>query len=242
MAEKRWLILMAFGVALAAAVLIGHQRGVSRTVTLYFVPSVGGEPLILDEFRYPNPGGDGTFKVRDLQFFVSGVRLRGAQDGYVEGNSYHLVRFDDGPYSITLTDLPDIAYERVEFSIGVDSAANSSIVTVGDLDPNGRMAWNWESGYKFILFEGALSVGDRQMPLVYHIGFDENLRRFSFPIVADDDVRVELNVDLMRLFTGVSIVDMATMSNVKFDRTDAKVMADNYARLITLATPNDQVM
>ena len=72
--------------------------------------------------------------------------------------------------------VPRRNYERIEFGIGVDAAANRSLQQRGDLDPNGRMAWNWEVGYKFVLFEGALLRGNESVLLVYHIGFAENYR------------------------------------------------------------------
>ena len=58
--------------------------------------------------------------------------------------------------NIVLHGVPRRNYERIEFGIGVDAAANRSLQQRGDLDPNGRMAWNWEVSYKFVLFEGAL--------------------------------------------------------------------------------------
>jgi len=62
----------------------------------------------------------------------------------------------------------------------VDPAANGSVAPVGDLDPNGRMAWSWDVGYKFVLFEGGLVLADTQYPLVYHVGFNENYTPLSF--------------------------------------------------------------
>ena len=53
---------------------------------------------------------------------------------------------------------------------------------MGDLGPDGPMAWSCDVGYKFVLFEGALLVGDIQYPLVYHVGFDENYKQVSFEV------------------------------------------------------------
>ena len=147
-------------------------------LALYFHPFVGPEPLVLNESRYPNPGGEGRFKVRDFQFFLSNIRLAGGTGAYTEPDSYHLVRFDgaEPAFVIVLHDVPRRDYQRIEFGIGVDAAANESLAQRGDLDPNGRMAWNWEVGYKFVLFEGTLVRGDASDPLVYHVGFEENYR------------------------------------------------------------------
>ena len=208
-------------------------------LTLYFRPFVGAEPLVLNEPRYPNPGGEGRFKVRDFQFFLSNIRLAGATGAYVESDSYHLVRFDgDEPaFVILLHGVPRRNYERIEFGIGVDAAANRSLAQRGDLDPNGRMAWNWEVGYKFVLFEGTLLRGDASAPLVYHVGFAENYRPTStkLPRAPLDrrPAQLDFRVDLLRLFQGSTNVNMAALPSVKFDRGDAALLARNFAALVT---------
>ena len=44
-------------------------------LVLRFHPFVGEEALVLDAVRYANPGGEGRFKVRDFQFFISNITL-----------------------------------------------------------------------------------------------------------------------------------------------------------------------
>ena len=95
-------------------------------------------------------------------------------------------------------------YERIELGIGVDPAANKSIEQRGDLDPNGRMAWTWEVGYKFVLLEGTLERGSASVPLVYHVGFDENYKLVSMPLedqlLQSRSPRLDFRVDVLRLF------------------------------------------
>jgi hypothetical protein len=208
-------------------------------LTLYFHPFVGAEPLVFNEPRYPNPGGEGRFKVRDFQFFLSNVRLVGATGAYVESDSYHLVRFDgeEPTFVIVLREVPRRNYERIEFGIGVDAAANRSLQQRGDLDPNGRMAWNWEVGYKFVLFEGALLRGDASDPLVYHVGFAENYRPISTELhreaLDSRPARLDFRVNILRLFQGSATVDMAALPSVKFDKADAALLARNFDALVT---------
>ena len=40
--------------------------------------------------------------------------------------------------------------------------------------------------------------------------------------------------DLLQMFKGARTVDMSTLSNVKFDRGDARMLARNYARMVSL--------
>ena len=213
-------------------------------LALYFHPFVGPEPLVLNETRYPNPGGEGRFKVRDFQFFLSNIRLTGGTGVYTEPDGYHLVRFDDAEpaFGIVLHDVPRRNYQRIEFGIGVDAAANQSLAQRGDLDPNGRMAWNWEAGYKFVLFEGTLVRGNGSVPLVYHVGFEENYRLIATELHREPldsrPARLDFRVDILRLFQGSTTVDMAVLPSVKFDRADAALLARNFAAMVTLMRPD----
>lgn len=208
-------------------------------LALYFHPFVGLEPLVLNESRYPNPGGEGRFKVRDFQFFLSNIRLTGGSAVYAEPDSYHLVRFDgaEPAFRIMLHDVPHRDYQRIEFGIGVDAAANKSLAQRGDLNPNGRMAWNWEVGYKFVLFEGTLVRGNESLPLVYHVGFEENYRLTRSELQREPldshPARMDFRVDILRLFQGSTTVDLAVLPSVKFDRADAALLARNFAAMVT---------
>ena len=255
-----WFRKAALPVVLAVIAALGvtvwrlHRAAQPWELALYFHPFVGQQPLVLNEPRYPNPGGEGRFQVRDFQFFLSNIRLMSAAGTYVESDSYHLVRFDgeestsaksasaDRPgFAIVLHGVPRRHYERIEFGIGVDAAANRSLAQRGDLDPNGRMAWNWEVGYKFILFEGTLLRGDRSDPLVYHIGFDENYRPMSIELHRDSlsnrPARLDFRVDLLRLFQSSTNLDMAALPSVKFDRSDAALLGRNFDGMVTPMWP-----
>jgi hypothetical protein len=232
-------VLLALAATLGIAGWRRHRAAQPMELALHFHPFVGAEPLVLNEPRYSNPGGEGRFKVRDFQFYLSNLRLAGATGTYVEADSYHLVRFDgeEPGFVIVLRDVPRRNYKRIEFGIGVDPAANRSLKQRGELDPNGRMAWNWEVGYKFVLFEGTLLRGNASDPLVYHVGFVENYRLISTglprPAAGSRPPRLDFRVDLMRLFQGSTNVDMAALPSVKFDRADASLLARNFAGMIT---------
>jgi hypothetical protein len=239
MTAARLAALVAAAVlALAAAAAYLELTRQPATLSLQFVATVGGERLIFDEFRYDNPGGEGVFKIRDFQLFVSNLKLTGEEGDYSASDSVHLLRFDsaDGAFTITLPDVPRRHYRTVEFVIGLDAASNASLRAIGDLDPNGRMAWSWESGYKFVLFEGSLMRGARQLPLVYHVGFDDSARRVSFdanlPLHRERQAALSFDVDALKLFHGVDLIDMAALPSVKFERADAARIAANLELMI----------
>lgn len=235
-----------FAVALVISGLVGWLAygwlyPVKANIKLAFKARVGEDVFKRNEFIYQNPGGDGQFRINDFRFFLSNVRLTGSNGQVISvPDSYHLARFDNAnaAYELSINELEIDELQSVSFAIGVDAPTNHSIQTRGDLDPNSQMAWNWEVGYKFILFEGNLQMGNHRQPLVYHVGFSDNLRRFSFgfdtPMELDSASQLEFDVDVLKLFDSASKIDMAEMSSVIFNKSDARMMADNYGTMITL--------
>ncbi len=232
-------ILMVLIGVMIATTACSDRAALTGRLVLRFHAVVGEDALQLGQMRYANPGGEGSFKIRDFQFFISNIRLVSESAEFVEPESYHLVRFDsdDGSYVLVIDDIPREDYRRIEFGLGVDPETNGTIASVGELDPNGRMAWSWDVGYKFVLVEGALIVGDTQYPLVYHVGFNESYRQLSFelaePLFDGPEARIEFHADLLQMFNGATTVDMADLSNVKFDPDDARLLADNYTNMVS---------
>ncbi|NQY50538.1 MAG: hypothetical protein HRT50_15835 [Colwellia sp.] len=211
-----------------------YKANSPRQLTINFSAVVGQQPLVYNQINYPNPGGPGLFKIRDFQFYISNIRLLSEQGDYIATNSYHLARFDNEKtiYTIQFNNIPNRSYRAIEFAIGVDEKANGTIISQGDLDPNNRMAWSWDVGYKFILFEGGLQHGDTLYPLVYHVGFNENYRKLSYPVQGELQASVDFKVDIMKLFNGQANLNMAELSSIKFDRNDTRFLADNYEKMI----------
>ncbi len=213
------------------------------SLVLRFEPFVADQQLAFNKLRYRNPGGEGDFKIRDFRFYLSNIRLVGGPREYRVPDSYHLVRFDgENPhYHLELHGIPKMPYTAIQFGIGVDASANGTIDLVGDLDPNSKMAWSWDVGYKFVLFEGGLQHDGMLRPLVYHVGFDENYKTLEFtleqPLFGRRTESLAFKVDIMRLFTGANTIDMLTLSNVKFDRADARLIANNYETMISQCAP-----
>jgi hypothetical protein len=231
-ARKIFVGLIIAGAAVAAVVGMNCLRA-SVTVTLRLQAVVRDQPLHHNQFLYPNPCGQGQYRVRDFLFFLSNRKLVSDEGFYAEPESYHLARFDneEGVYLVSLEGVPKQVCQRLEFTLGLDDQVNGSLVSVGDVDPNGRMAWNWETCYKFVLLESTLQIDERQVPLVYHVGFNENARSMSFSIAGEgvgaSACGTWLDVDVAKLFTGATVIDLAALSTVKFDRDDAQALADN---------------
>ncbi|QDP01238.1 MbnP family protein [Thalassotalea sp. PS06] len=233
------LSISAFIIVAIATACTLWQYTSNKPITLRFHAYNGDESLVFNDSRYANPGGSGQYLVRDLQLFVSNIRLLGEKNQYEEGESYHLLRFDNeqGYFDIVIEGLALKQYDTIEIGIGVDPEANGTIMFAGDLDPNGRMAWNWQVGYKFLLLEGSLDTNGSKTPLVYHIGFDESYTRVSFPLKVNelfsDDV-IDFRVDINQLFDQKHPVDMSHISTVKFDPENVRTIARAFPQLISI--------
>ena len=238
--NKTWITLFSVCVLLVASwfYLINQQQ--AGTVTLQFQARVGDKPLEFNQAIYANPAGSGYFQIRGLQFYLSNIQLQGKNQRYQLVDSYHLARFDNvtKSYVIELHNVPFDEYSKVMISIGVDESANASIMPRGDLDPNNRMAWSWEVGYKFMLFEGTLAYEQKIQPLVYHVGFSENCKSLQFNLpepIVPGTAQINFDVDILAMFTASVNINMNTLPTVKFDRKDARLIAENYTSMITLS-------
>jgi len=230
-------------------------RSLPHDLTLRFHPYVGVQPLVLNDQSYKNPGGHGKFSIRDFQLFISNIVLNYPSSLIKEVESYHIIRFD-GKTTFDEIIIPEIEINqlrKLSLSIGIDPKANGTLLISGDLDPNSRMAWNWQVGYKFLLLEGTLSIQDEKIPLVYHIGFDESYTELTFDIsnkeISDGGV-IDLKIDLLQLFkkaiistenqtiqpsnTVINYLDMAEISHVKFAPDDVKKIANGFNYFISI--------
>lgn len=241
MSRSRYSLLFAGGGLLFVGLGVGGMElfyPEPRTVTMRFHPTVGEEPLAFNELKYQNPGGAGLYQIRDFQFYLSNVRLTGPEEELVLEDSYHLVRFD-GASAYAEIKLPAVKladYTHIHWGIGVDPDANGTLKIAGDLDPNNRMAWNWHVGYKFILLEGRLNDGQELVPLVYHVGFDDNYVEQVLTIPKGGNSQGEdilsFNVDVEALFRAGKPLDLAATPSVKFDPDDASRIAAGFVNMI----------
>ncbi len=236
---KPFKIVGLISVLLLISVAIVWHNTVPKQLTLRLYPFLGSQPLVLNNEKYHNPGGEGVFTIRDFQFFISNLVLRSKRNNYTELESYHLARFDVGKayYEIVISEISVSDFQQLVFSIGIDSTANGTIVIAGDLDPNNRMAWNWQVGYKFLLLEGSLYSQMKQQPLVYHIGFNESYTRLKFPLnstIVSNDGIIKLKVDILALFDQAEPIDMNEIPKVKFDPEDVAKIAKGFQHFISL--------
>jgi hypothetical protein len=156
---------------------------------------------------------------------------------------------------ISLSEIPAGEYNKITFTVGVDSAGVVDGAAGGVLDPaTSKMFWNWNSGYIALKFEGQSSASnggvtgsetiaaDNAHGMAYHIGgwknipgtaFVYNNKRLSFTF--DENVKVEgkqspevhMVFDVLKFFDSHHQVDFSGNHNVH-KPSDGEQIAKNF--------------
>ncbi|MFD2999474.1 MbnP family protein [Pontibacter toksunensis] len=204
------------------------------TLQLNIQNMAGTEPLLLEEGTYTSPSGD-TYSVSNLKYYISNVKLisSNGQTTFAEPESYQLIA-QGGKTSFELKDIPAGTYDKVELAIGVDETHNHSIDQEGDLDPSNEMAWDWDTGYKFLSLTGAYTGDTRSGVLVFHVGGDANYKTITLDLPMAINLReqaayeLNLQADVNELFQGPNLIDFDVM-NSGGHGTGANMLAENYS-------------
>ena len=202
-----------------------------KNVTIDFKAYVNGEVLEYGK-KYISPNGDGTFAIYDFKLYISNLQFisnENPENNYTEKDSYHLLKFQTkNSYSLILNNISLEPYDKIRISIGIDEEANLSIKNPGDLDPTNQMAWNWTSGYKFLLLEGLYSPesSENEIPIVFHIGFSENKKDLEFDLISKDEIQFVIEIN--ELFKNPNNINFNELPRVLFNKEHSALIASNY--------------
>ncbi|MEI6950156.1 MbnP family protein [Paraflavisolibacter sp. H34] len=193
-------------------------------VTLHFRPVSGAQGLQAG-VSYTN-GHNETFTVRSFKFYVSALRFvseTGGRTYAVDPVPYFLVNaFDTAALNLKVY-VPAGRYNKVQFTLGVDSLRNVSGTQTGALDPANGMFWTWNTGYIMAKLEGYSPQSNQPNNLFeYHIGGFKSTENavtavtVSLPsgsVINTQDsraARVDLTADVARWFSGPNDLSITT--------------------------------
>lgn len=203
------------------------------------------------DYGYTNAMGQ-KFNITLLRYYISDIELDGPNGEHFHDHmeasasgskGYYLI--DEGIASsqhINLEEIPAGQYNKITFTVGVDSSGVVDGAAGGALDPaTCKMFWNWNSGYVAVKFEGQSDAsnggvggaetiaGDNAHGMAYHIGgwkniagtaFVYNNKRLSFTfdtiVKIDGKQSPELHMvfDVLKLFSGHKDIDFTGNHNV----------------------------
>lgn len=230
--NRRAILLIPFYCLLQLFAGAQQQAG-----TLTFVPVLAGRQIVISDDPIP-PADSLTVSIDELRFYVSGVRLlHGGRTAWEEPNSFHLMDASrPGPMTLSLQLPAGLAFDRISFQLGIDSATNVSGAMGGDLDPSNGMYWTWQSGYINVKLEGrAPQCPTRKHRFQFHLGgymgTGSCLQEVSLPASGRD---MTLLIDLNPFFAAT---DLTTEHEVMIPGPAAVSLAKRFAQCFKTVRP-----
>jgi len=217
----------------------------SSGLKIKFEAKVDTLPFVFGQ-NYTNANGD-TFKLTTFKYYISNIKLTKTDNSvYTQPESYYLVDHSNAASTVlTLTNVPEGSYKSISFMLGVDSARNNSGAQTGALDPTKGMFWTWNSGYIFIKVEGTSpQSGSFAKGVTYHIGGyggpDKTQRNFNLSfgsstagVTNTSGATINLISNVNEVFKSPTIINFFTDYDIATPGPAAKMIADNYADMIT---------
>ncbi|MBS1772382.1 MAG: hypothetical protein JST82_05955 [Bacteroidetes bacterium] len=179
----------------------GIERGTLKLNLKYMVDD---KAFQLDSLIYRNDGNE-TYSVTRLQYFISGVKLYKRDiELYTSNKVFYVDARNPLTSIITLDSVAAIAYDRMDFQIGVVDAKNY----YGNIDntpENNAMKWssNAADGYAFIKLDGKYKDVGQTTPADYMIatgtaGYQSKVKLIhyiSVPVRRTASINVVMNIN-----------------------------------------------
>lgn len=199
---------------------------------------------------------DETYTVKNFKFYIHGIQMINTDSGKVfnlSSDKYFLVDFKDSlSTSIPVVILP-YKYNRISFTIGVDSALNVSGAQTGALDPANGMFWTWNSGYIMAKLEGNSPASNQPDQIFeYHIGgfrTGENVIKkvtLLFPFAQDIDLKpgktteMTISANVNAWFYNPHDIKISDIPSCTTPGTLATQIAENYSKMFTVDSVANQ--
>ena len=198
-------------------------------------------------YNYTNGLGQ-PFNLNLLRYYISGIKLEGPNGASFTDEIKVDVAASKGIYLIdesklaaniiTLENVPAGEYNKISFTVGVDTLGVKEGASGGVLDPaTCKMFWNWNSGYIAVKIEGQSPVSNGGVGgtetlnsssvngIAYHkslsFNFDTNAK-----VEKGLEPHVHMILDVISLFKGQNMIDFTGNHNVH-KPIDGKPLADN---------------
>jgi hypothetical protein len=227
------------------------EEEADHNVILHFKPVVQYDSVDLkfDTVTYENFFKE-AFTVKAFKFYIHDIELINTDSNKVfriGRDKYYLINFADSASAILKLAVLPYKYNRIAFTLGVDSARNVSGAQTDALDPAKGMFWTWNTGYIMAKLEGTSPVSTAPSHMFeYHIGgFTEAesvIKKITllFPFGENVDMQpgntTEINVtaDAYDWFNNPHDIRINTTPAVMTPGTLAQQVAENYSKMFTV--------
>lgn len=193
---------------------------------------------------YLNPFNE-EIRVTAFKFYVHGFKFTNTASGKstnIEDQYYLVDLLSDGSRNISLN-VPSGTYDKLSFTVGVDSVLNVSGVQEGVLDPGKGMFWTWNSGYIMAKLEGnSPSSTVAQNAFEYHIGgfkgTDNVVKEIQIPLngsmIHNANSTISIGADVNKWFAGLHDIRIRETPVVIMPGPKAVEIAENYYRMFSV--------
>ena len=184
-----------------------------------------------------------------FKFYIHNIEMINTDSGKVfklANDKYYLVDFaDSASTEIKIAILPFV-YNRISFTIGVDSAQNVSGAQKDALDPALGMFWTWNTGYIMAKLEGTSPKSSQAGKFEFHIGgFDSAnnvIKKVNllFPFAQNLDLKpggtsqMFITCDAYDWFYNPWDIKIVDNPVVTTPGELAKQVAENYSKMFTV--------
>lgn len=150
---------------------------------------------------------DEAYKVTAFKFYLHSIQMINTDSGKVfelPKDKYYLVDFADSASTKIKIGVQPFKYNRIAFTLGVDSARNVSGAQTDALDPGKGMFWTWNTGYIMAKLEGnSPAASTPNNAFEYHIGGFKTGEAVSqkvtllFPFTTEIDLKPGKTTDMV---------------------------------------------
>jgi hypothetical protein len=211
-------------------------------------------PLVLGQ-PYTNFFGE-TYTPTAFKFYIHGIEMINDDSNKVyrvPADQYYLVDFGDSASTEVKVAILPYTYNKIAFTIGVDSASNVSGAQTGALDPAKGMFWTWSTGYIMAKLEGTSpSSSESGNKFEFHIGgfsgADNVIRKVTllYPFGQSIDLKpgqsttMEITADANDWFYNPHDIRLNTNPVITTPGLLATMVAENYNKMFTVDTVINQ--
>ncbi|RYF89193.1 MAG: hypothetical protein EOO00_10250 [Chitinophagaceae bacterium] len=193
---------------------------------------------------------DEPYKVTAFKFYIHRIQMINTDSGKVfelPKDQYHLIDFGDSNSTRVKLGIQPFKYNRIAFTIGVDSARNVSGAQTDALDPAKGMFWTWNTGYIMAKLEGnSPMAATPNNAIEYHIGgfkTGENVAEkitLLFPYTTEIDLKagktseLTISANVNAWFFNPHDIMISAHPTCMTPGTLAMQIAENYRKMFTV--------
>jgi len=196
-------------VSAQSGAVVSTDKDSTQDIQFRFQPQINSEPLKLGRSYYISELED-SVSIEKLKFYIAELTLSNAEMTHVHSSpATFLIDMEDSASLQRSCAIPKgVSYQKLSFSLGLDSAIQCSGAKGGELDPTRGMYWSWQSGYINLKLEGTSnSCPARNHLIQYHIGGFQSPYNTEQSIVFEYDhsPSILITMDLNKLLTEKNI-------------------------------------